>query len=99
MRLAAVASWCARPRSATGFSKQRWLKNWHLAAGSAEHAGIVAALAASDLVAAERLMAAHLGSWEAKLPIASGTDPLARLRQALAPLEQSARILPTRAAL
>lgn len=61
-----------------------------------EHAGIVAALEAGDPPEAERRMAAHLGSWEAKLQIPEEPDPLAQLREALAPVEQSARILRTR---
>jgi DNA-binding GntR family transcriptional regulator len=65
----------------------------------AEHAGIVAALEAGDLAEAEHRMANHLGAWEAKLPIPSKPDPLAQLRQALAPVEQSAHILRTRSAL
>ncbi|PZU94816.1 MAG: GntR family transcriptional regulator [Chelatococcus sp.] len=64
-----------------------------------EHAGIVEALAAGDMAEAERLMAAHLGSWEDKLRLPEDGDELARLRQALAPLDQSARILRTRASL
>lgn len=65
----------------------------------AEHAGIVDALEAGDLAEAERRMAAHLGTWEAKLPIPPEPDPLAQLRAALAPVEQSARVLRTRSAL
>lgn len=61
-----------------------------------EHVGIVAALEAGDPIEAERLMATHLGSWEAKLQIPEEPDPLAQLREALAPVEQSARILRTR---
>ena len=64
-----------------------------------EHAGIVAALAAGDMPEAERRMAAHLGSWEGKLKLPDEGDELARLRQALVPLDQSARILRTRASL
>jgi DNA-binding GntR family transcriptional regulator len=53
----------------------------------AEHAGIVAALGDSDLGEAERRMAAHLGSWESKLPLPEAQEALARLQAALAPLD------------
>lgn len=76
----------------------------HQSAGDAgrslrEHAGIVEALAAGDMAEAERRMAAHLGSWEDKLKVPEGSEDLDRLRQALAPLDQSARILRTRTSL
>lgn len=50
-----------------------------------EHAGIVAALVAGDMVLAEQLMAGHLGTWQDKLPLPAPADPLSRLRQALSP--------------
>lgn len=52
-----------------------------------EHVGIVQALEKGDLVLAEQLMHAHIGSVQAtlKLQPASG-DPLAQLRSALSPL-------------
>ena len=54
-----------------------------------EHEAIVAALEARNLELAETLVAAHLTTWEAKLPIPVETedDALAELRQALAPVK------------
>jgi len=51
----------------------------------AEHEGIVAALRLGDMPAAQAAMAAHLGSWEAKLPLPDAADPPDRLRRALDP--------------
>jgi DNA-binding GntR family transcriptional regulator len=50
-----------------------------------EHAAIVKALESGDMAEAERLMAEHLSTWEAKLPVPGDPDPLARLREALLP--------------
>lgn len=61
----------------------------------AEHAEIVAALAAGDMAEAERRMTLHLGTWEAKLHLPEQTDPLARLRAALTPVESAAHVLHT----
>ncbi len=53
-----------------------------------EHVQIVAALEAGDLATAEKLMAAHLSTWQLKLRLPADADPLAQLRDALAPLNQ-----------
>jgi DNA-binding GntR family transcriptional regulator len=61
-----------------------------------EHVDIVEALEAGDLPRAERLMAAHLRTWSDKLHMAAvAADPLAHLRQALAPLPTQAQDLHT----
>ncbi|WP_050477573.1 GntR family transcriptional regulator [Herbaspirillum rhizosphaerae] len=61
-----------------------------------EHAQIVEALEAGNLVRAEKLMAAHLGTWHVKLPMqadaeAAGIpqtpDPLMTLQEVLQPLD------------
>jgi DNA-binding GntR family transcriptional regulator len=54
-----------------------------------EHVQIVAALERGDLAAAEQLMAAHLGSVQAALRLQTPADPLAQLRDALAPVARS----------
>ena len=54
----------------------------------AEHVQIVQALEEGDLPRAEQLMAAHLSTWQLKLRLPAETDPLAQLRDALAPLNQ-----------
>lgn len=52
-----------------------------------EHVRIVQALEKGDLVLAEQLMQAHIGSVQAGLQLqAAGGDPLAHLRSALSPL-------------
>lgn len=51
-----------------------------------EHVQIVAALEQGKLALAEELMAQHLGSVQAALKLHASSDPLARLRDALAPL-------------
>ncbi len=61
----------------------------------AEHVDIVAALEAGDLRKAEQLMAAHLSTWQVKLQMPGEADPLAKLRQALAPLKGKAQELHT----
>ncbi|MEO5670986.1 MAG: GntR family transcriptional regulator [Ramlibacter sp.] len=61
----------------------------------AEHVEIVAALEAGDLPRAEQLMAAHLSTWQVKLQMPGDTDPLARLRLALAPVQGTAQELPS----
>ena len=61
----------------------------------AEHVGIVAALEAGDLPKAERLMAAHLSTWQDKLKLPGDADPLAQLRDALAPVGSKAQELHT----
>ncbi|MEO6278681.1 GntR family transcriptional regulator [Roseateles sp.] len=55
-----------------------------------DHVAIVAALAAGDSARAEALMAEHLASVQAALRLPADTDPLQRLREALAPLPSSA---------
>ncbi|MBX3609542.1 MAG: GntR family transcriptional regulator [Hydrogenophaga sp.] len=52
----------------------------------AEHVQIVEALERGDVAAAEQLMAAHIGQVQAALRLGAPTDPLADLREALAPL-------------
>ncbi|RZJ24253.1 MAG: GntR family transcriptional regulator [Haliea sp.] len=63
----------------------------------AEHVLIVQALEAGDLARAEELMAAHLSTWKAKLHLPADTDPLAQLRDALAPVTGKAQELHTSA--
>jgi len=55
-----------------------------------EHVRIVAALEKGDLAAAEALMSSHIGTVQAALRLPAATDPLARLRDALAPVAKSA---------
>ncbi|MCU4178880.1 GntR family transcriptional regulator [Bosea sp. BH3] len=64
----------------------------------AEHEAIVAALEAGDIAQAERCMAVHLGTWEAKLRIPADADPLQQLRDALEPVVPSAQPLHTSSA-
>ena len=53
----------------------------------AEHAEIVQALEKGDLILAEQLMQAHIGSVQAALRLqAPSEDPLAQLRSALSPV-------------
>lgn len=54
-----------------------------------DHVQIVAALERGDTAAAEALMAAHIGTVQSALRVAPGVDPLAQLRDALAPLNTS----------
>lgn len=56
----------------------------------AEHREIIAALAAGETAQAERLMAAHLESWQAKLRLPAASDPISHLRHALQPLPAAA---------
>lgn len=51
-----------------------------------EHVQIVAALERGDLALAEQLMSRHIGSVQSALKLQSRSDPLARLRDALAPV-------------
>ncbi len=62
----------------------------------AEHGQIVQALEAGDLPRAEQLMAAHLSTWQLKLRLPGDADPLAQLRDALAPVRGEAQDLRTR---
>jgi DNA-binding GntR family transcriptional regulator len=55
-----------------------------------EHVQIVAALERGDTAAAEQLMAAHIGSVQSALRVQAQADPLARLRDALAPMQTGA---------
>lgn len=60
----------------------------HDAAQSCEdHVRIVAALERGDIAQAEALMAEHIGSVQAHLRLPASADPLAQLRDALAPLQ------------
>ena len=59
----------------------------HDAAQSCEdHVRIVEALEAGDIARAELLMAEHIGTVQAALRLQASTDPLAGLRDALAPV-------------
>jgi DNA-binding GntR family transcriptional regulator len=61
----------------------------HDAAQSCEdHVRIVEALEAGDIAGAEKLMAAHIGTVQAHLRLPASADPLAQLRDALAPLSK-----------
>ena len=51
---------------------------------------IVAALERGDHAAAEALMAEHIGTVQSALRVQAPTDPLAQLRDALAPLQNTA---------
>ena len=63
----------------------------HDAAQSCEdHVRIVAALERGDTAAAEALMSEHIGTVQSALRVPSPTDPLARLRDALAPMQGTA---------
>jgi DNA-binding GntR family transcriptional regulator len=64
----------------------------------AEHGAIVQALEGGDTALAERLMARHLATWQAKLRVPGEQDPLAHLREALTPVGAKARELHTRPA-
>jgi DNA-binding GntR family transcriptional regulator len=55
-----------------------------------EHVQIVEALEQGDLARAEALMSAHIGSVQAALRLHASTDPLAQLREALAPVSDAA---------
>ena len=61
-----------------------------------DHVQIVAALERGDHAAAEALMAAHIGTVQSALRVQVPTDPLAQLRDALAPLQNSAAPKPRR---
>lgn len=54
-----------------------------------EHRHIVAALESGDMTKAEALMSAHLGSVQSGLQASSLQDPLAHLREALAPAAEA----------
>jgi DNA-binding GntR family transcriptional regulator len=54
-----------------------------------DHADIVAALTRGDSAGAERLMAAHIGQVQAALRLSAPSDPLADLREALAPVREA----------
>jgi DNA-binding GntR family transcriptional regulator len=60
-----------------------------------EHVQIVAALEQGDLASAEELMAAHIGTVQAALRLQAPADPLAQLRDALAPVSGAAQDLRT----
>lgn len=55
-----------------------------------DHVRIVEALARGDAAAAEALMAEHIGTVQSALRVQAATDPLAQLREALAPVQRSA---------
>ncbi|MDQ0569146.1 DNA-binding GntR family transcriptional regulator [Variovorax paradoxus] len=61
-----------------------------------DHVQIVAALERGDHAAAEALMAAHIGTVQSALRVQAPTDPLAQLRDALAPLQQNTAAKPKR---
>lgn len=54
-----------------------------------DHADIVAALEQGDTTTAERLMEAHIGQVQAALRLGTPSDPLADLREALAPVREA----------
>lgn len=54
-----------------------------------DHVDIVTALERGDAATAERLMAAHIGQVQAALRLGSASDPLANLREALAPVREA----------
>lgn len=60
-----------------------------------EHVQIVAALEKNDVALAEQLMAEHLGSVQAALQLRPNADPLAQLREALAPLTGTGKAPPS----
>ena len=63
----------------------------HDAAQSCEdHVRIVAALERGDSATAEALMTAHIGTVQSALRVQTSTDPLAQLRDALAPMQGTA---------
>ena len=74
----------------------RYQSSTDAAQSCAEHGQIVEALEAGDLRLAEDLMARHLVTWQSKLRIPSEHDPLAELRDALAPMDGKAQELRTR---
>lgn len=55
----------------------------------AEHVQIVEALERGDVAAAEALMTAHIGHVQAALRLSTPNDPLADLREALAPMRSA----------
>lgn len=61
-----------------------------------DHVQIVAALERGDHAGAEALMAAHIGTVQSALRVQAPTDPLAQLRDALAPLQQNTAARPKR---
>ena len=63
-----------------------------------DHARIVDALEAGDVGGAARLMELHIGDVEAALGVRAAADPLSSLREALAPLPESAMVPPAGAA-
>lgn len=56
----------------------------------ADHVQIVEALERGDVAAAEALMATHIGQVQAALRLSAPSDPLADLREALAPVRDAA---------
>ncbi|RIX74541.1 GntR family transcriptional regulator [Acidovorax cavernicola] len=60
-----------------------------------DHVQIVAALERGDHAAAEALMAEHIGTVQSALRVQAPADPLAQLRDALAPLNSSTPNTPT----
>jgi DNA-binding GntR family transcriptional regulator len=62
-----------------------------------EHVDIVAALERGDSATAESLMAAHIGQVQAALRLGTASDPLANLREALAPVREASEPTPTTA--
>ncbi|PLC07633.1 GntR family transcriptional regulator [Variovorax sp. RO1] len=60
-----------------------------------DHVQIVAALERGDHAAAEALMAEHIGTVQSALRVQAPTDPLAQLRDALAPLNNGTPNTPT----
>jgi hypothetical protein len=75
----------------TTLSAMRHQSDRDAAKSCAEHQRVVEALQAGDMARAERLIADHLGTWQAKLHIPAEPDALAQLRQALQPVKVARR--------
>jgi DNA-binding GntR family transcriptional regulator len=61
-----------------------------------DHVQIVAALERGDHAAAEALMAEHIGTVQSALRVQAPSDPLAQLRDALAPLHNTNAVTPAK---
>ena len=62
----------------------------------ADHVRIVEALEAGDIARAEALMSEHIGTVQSALRLQASSDPLAGLRDALAPVHPRPRLAPLR---
>lgn len=75
----------------TTLSAMRHQSDQDAAKSCVEHQRVVEALQTGAMARAERLMADHLGTWQAKLRIPAEPDALAELRQALQPVKPARR--------